>query len=265
MSRIMLEVLHKSALGKFKGSIVLVHGAWHGAWCWEDNFLPYYAEQAYDVYALSLSGHGGSTSHKNLTWLTVQDYVEDVWSVVKDIKGVTYLIGHSMGGYVVQKFLEKHGPSITKAVLIASVPSNGVVLKPIEIIKAMGFWSFMRMNLMLDLYQCVNTTGKVRTVCFTPEDAEELVDFTARRVKGESFLAYLEMLNKKFIRPKSITTPILVVSAGKDWFFPPVEQQVLVDTYQAHQLMYLDKPHNLFATEGWEQVAADIQRWLEVV
>ena len=31
-----------------------------GAWCWSDNFLPWFAEQGYDVHAISLRNHAGS-------------------------------------------------------------------------------------------------------------------------------------------------------------------------------------------------------------
>jgi pimeloyl-ACP methyl ester carboxylesterase len=258
-----LEIIKAKAKGQPKGSIVFIHGAWHGAWCWQDNFLPYFAAQGYDCYAPSLRGHGKSDSNKNLKWLTISDYTEDVLSVVKDLEGDVYIMGHSMGGYVVQKFLEDNGQLVKKGVLIASVPSNGAKLKPIEIIKAVGFSSFLKMNLMLDLIYCVNTPQKVRKLFFSDNTPNDFVDSAATKVQGESFFAYLGMLNKWLIKPKKITTPLLIVSAGKDWFFPPDEQAELVKTYQAPQNMYPDAPHNLFATEGWQKVAADIQVFLE--
>jgi hypothetical protein len=258
-----LEILHKAAKGTPKGNIVLVHGAWHAAWCWEPNFLPYFAEQGYNVYAPSMRAHGGSSSDKNLKWLKVTDYVADVWSVVRDLEGDTFLMGHSMGGYTVQKFLETYGHAVKKAVLIASVPPTGAINKPGEVIKIIGLWAFIKMNLMLDLYLCVNSARKVRALFFNPETSDDLVNYTAERVQGEAFLAYLDMLNKKFIHPEAIKTPILVVSGGRDWFFPPPEQANIVACYKAPQLMYPDKPHNLFATEGWAQVAADIQKFIE--
>jgi pimeloyl-ACP methyl ester carboxylesterase len=258
-----LEIITEKAKGQHKGSIVFVHGAWHGAWCWEDNFLPYFAAQGYDCYAPSLRGHGKSDSNKNLKWLKISDYVEDVLSVVKEIKGDVYIMGHSMGGYVVQKFLEDNGHLVKKGILIASVPSNGAKNKPGETIKAIGFGSFLKMNFTLDLVHCVNTPEKVRTLFFSPDTPDELVSFAATKVQSEAFLAYLDMLNKKLIKPEKIKTPLLVVSAGKDWFFPLDEQAVLVKTYNAPQKMYPNAPHNLFATEGWQQVAADIQQFLE--
>jgi pimeloyl-ACP methyl ester carboxylesterase len=259
----MLEIITEKAKGQSKGSIVFVHGAWHSAWCWQDNFLPFFAEQGYDCYAPSLRGHGKSNSNKNLKWLKISDYVEDVLSVIKDLKGDVFIMGHSMGGYVVQKFLEENGHLVKKGVLIASVPSNGAKLKPIEIIKAVGFSSFIKMNLMLDLIYCVNSPQKVRKLFFSDNTPNDFVDSAASKVQGESFFAYLAMLNKWFIKPKKIITPLLIVSAEKDWFFPPNEQVNLVKTYNAPQKMYPNAPHNLFATEGWQQVASDIQQFLE--
>jgi alpha-beta hydrolase superfamily lysophospholipase len=116
---------------------------------------------------------------------------------------------------------------------------------------------------MLDLVYCVNTIQKVRNIFFNPDTPVNIVNATASKVQGESFFAYLGMLNKWLIKPKKITTPLLIVSAGKDWFFPPDEQAELVKTYKAPQNMYPDAPHNLFAIEGWQKVAADIQVFLE--
>jgi len=34
--------------------ILFVHGMWHAAWCWAENFLPYFAQNGYRASALSL-------------------------------------------------------------------------------------------------------------------------------------------------------------------------------------------------------------------
>jgi hypothetical protein len=40
--------------------VLFVHAMFHGAWCWEEYFLPYFAQHRYVVHALSLCGHAGS-------------------------------------------------------------------------------------------------------------------------------------------------------------------------------------------------------------
>lgn len=97
---------------------------------------------------------------------------------------------------------------------------------------------------------CSNKPQKARTLFFNPDTSDIIVNAAASKLQGESFFAYLGMLNKWLIKPKKTTTPLLIVSAGKDWFFPPDEQTELVKTYKAPQKMYPDAPHNLFATEG---------------
>ena len=40
--------------------LLFVHGSYHGAWCWRERFLPYFAAAGWDCYAVSLRGQGGS-------------------------------------------------------------------------------------------------------------------------------------------------------------------------------------------------------------
>ncbi|NTV52837.1 MAG: hypothetical protein HGA76_07495, partial [Candidatus Firestonebacteria bacterium] len=55
-----LEVLsHLSSHPGARPPLILIHGICHGAWCWE-NYLDFFSKQGFDVYALSLRGHGAS-------------------------------------------------------------------------------------------------------------------------------------------------------------------------------------------------------------
>ncbi len=87
--------------------ILFVHGVWHAAWCWDEHFLPYFAEKGFTAYALSLRHHGKSQSTGSIRWIRGAEYVEDVAQVVEMIGQTPVLIGHSMGGYIVQKYLER--------------------------------------------------------------------------------------------------------------------------------------------------------------
>ena len=61
--------------------ILFVHGAWHAAWCWE-NFLPYFAQQGYPSYAVSLRGHGASEGRDKIRWHSAaHGYVADVTQI----------------------------------------------------------------------------------------------------------------------------------------------------------------------------------------
>jgi pimeloyl-ACP methyl ester carboxylesterase len=102
--------------------LLFVHGAFQGAWCWDVNFLDFFAERGFRVVALSFRGHGSSTVGKPLRLCSISDFVGDVASVAGTLKW-PILVGHSMGGFVVQKYLQEH--DAPAAVLLASVPPHG--------------------------------------------------------------------------------------------------------------------------------------------
>jgi alpha-beta hydrolase superfamily lysophospholipase len=43
-----------------RATVVLLHGASHGAWCWQDGFAQRLATRGISTLAASLRGHGGS-------------------------------------------------------------------------------------------------------------------------------------------------------------------------------------------------------------
>src|SRR4051794_13804378 len=77
-------------------TIVLVHCAWHGAWCW-DRVLPPLREKGHAVVAIDLPGHG-------LDPRPLGDLHGDaaaVCDVLDTIDGDVVLVGHSYGGAVI--------------------------------------------------------------------------------------------------------------------------------------------------------------------
>ena len=74
-----LEVIHHPAQGQAHLTpLLFIHGKWHGAWCWQEHFLPYFAGKGYECAALSLRGHGNSEGRERIGWHTIADYVADV-------------------------------------------------------------------------------------------------------------------------------------------------------------------------------------------
>jgi pimeloyl-ACP methyl ester carboxylesterase len=122
-----LEVIGSEAIGQPRPtSLLFVHGAWHGAWCWAEHFLPFFAEAGYPVRALSLRGHGGSGGRERLRWTRLDEYVADGAAVASTLPGPPLLVAHSMGGAVAQRYLERHRAA--GMVLLAPVPPHGAAL-----------------------------------------------------------------------------------------------------------------------------------------
>ena len=85
-----------------KPPILLVHGAWHGAWCWEETYLDYFADAGHETWAMDLRGHGGSGNTKPFRLTTIGDYIKDVLAAIAEMPSPPIVIGHSMGGLVCQ-------------------------------------------------------------------------------------------------------------------------------------------------------------------
>jgi pimeloyl-ACP methyl ester carboxylesterase len=108
----MLEVVDKgSATDSHPVSLLFVHGTWHAAWCWDEHFLDFFADKGYRAVALSLRGHGASSLSKPLKSCSIADYLDDVHAVVGKLGSPPVLIGHSVGGFIVHKYLESHDGS----------------------------------------------------------------------------------------------------------------------------------------------------------
>lgn len=119
MSGIRLEVLSRRPKGAVRPTpLLFVHGAYSSARIWEPFFLPYFADHGYAVHAVSLRGHGGSEIRGRLAAARLRDYVSDVAEAAQRLETPPAVIGHSMGGMVVQHYLNI-GPA-PAAVLLAS-------------------------------------------------------------------------------------------------------------------------------------------------
>ena len=78
-------------------TFVLVHGAWHGAWCWR-RVIASLRSAGHVVFAPTLTGFGERV-HLTRSDLTIEDFATDIVNVIaaEELSDVT-LVGHSFGG-----------------------------------------------------------------------------------------------------------------------------------------------------------------------
>jgi pimeloyl-ACP methyl ester carboxylesterase len=104
---------------------VLIHGAWHGGWCWT-RLAPLLRGAGHVVYAPSLTGMG-ERKHLARPDLKLDDHILDVVQLLEmeDLEDVV-LVGHSYGGMVVTGAADRVPQRIGKLVYLdAFVPENG--------------------------------------------------------------------------------------------------------------------------------------------
>ncbi|MCC7466404.1 MAG: alpha/beta fold hydrolase [Saprospiraceae bacterium] len=122
---IVLIGLQTSLFGQNKEkTYLLVHGAWHGAWCW-NKVVPLMTNKGYKVKAIDLPSHGSDTT--NASSISLDDYVKKVTDTGKSIEGQIILVGHSMGGIVISQAAEHLGKhKVSKLIYLdAFLPKNG--------------------------------------------------------------------------------------------------------------------------------------------
>lgn len=238
--------------------LLLVHGAWHGAWCWEDNFIPYFTAAGYAVHALSLRGHGRSEGHEQLRRHAIADYVADVAAVAAALPAPPALIGHSMGGLVVQKYLERH--TAPAAVLLASVPTSGATGAALRVLRHHPA-QFAKINLRLSLYPVVETPALAHHYLFSPTTPPDVVAAVHPKLQDESYRAFLDMM-LRLPRPKRVRAPVRVLGGVEDNIFPPGEIERTARAYGTTATLYPGMGHNLMHEPGWEAVAAGVLAWL---
>ncbi len=256
-----LEIISKKAKGVARSApILFVHGAWHGAWCWEKHFLPYFAENGYTSYALSLRGHGRSERPAHFRWMRIADYVTDVSQVVSQIPEKAILVGHSMGGLVVQKYLETH--TATAAVLLASVPVKGVLKTALRI--ALRHPSaFAKANLIWSLYPIIGTPNLTKEAFFSSEISPGKLNEYFRLMQDESYLAFLDMMLFNLPNPTKVSTDLLVIGAKDDIIFLPDEIEATAAAYGTKPEIFGGMAHDMMLEDGWQAVANRILQWLD--
>lgn len=253
-------ITEKPETGKRPAPLLFVHGAWHGAWCWEEHFLPYFASHGYSAHALSLRGHGGSPGGEHLRWARISDYVDDVAQVADAMETPPVVIGHSMGGLVVQKYLETH--HAPAAVLLASVPPAGALRTALSIARRHP-WAFLKANLSLSLYPVIGTPKLAREAFFAENISTEKLAGHFERLQNESYRAFLDMLFFNLPKPERVSTNILVLGAEKDTIFTPYEIEATAKAYRAAPEIWAGMAHDMMLEDSWQSVADRIIEWLD--
>jgi pimeloyl-ACP methyl ester carboxylesterase len=109
-------------------TFVLVHGAWHGGWCWR-RVADLLQKQGHKVFTPTMTGLG-ERSHLIDAKVNLATHITDIVNVIKweGLRDIV-LVGHSYGGCIISGVAEEMGGSIGSIVFLdAFVPENGDTL-----------------------------------------------------------------------------------------------------------------------------------------
>jgi len=236
--------------------ILLQHGAWHGAWCWV-HWLDYLPALGYETHAISLPGHGHSTRQKHINLYTLGEYVRTLAREVEAISPRPVVVGHSMGGGIVQKYLEDH--CLPGAVLLAPLPASGMLGMMARFMRRHPA-AMLKGALTLDSYRWVGTPELARELFFGPETTVDAPRFHEQLVH-ESTTAGLQ-LALPFAGLNDIPSPVLVLAGERDAVFTLAEEKKTAAKYHAKFVTFKGQGHDLMLEPAWQQVADTVDRWI---
>lgn len=266
MTQHQLEILSRPSAESHPGRppLLFIHGAYTAAWCWAEHFLPFFAAAGFDCHALSLSGHAGSRRRDHLDHYSIDDYVADVAEATQRLALPPVLIGHSMGGFVVQKYLENHPAAA--AVLMCSVPPQGLAASAFSML-------FSRPNLLVELNRLM-TGGQValdtlkEALFAQPVTVDDLARYL-KMAQPESHRAIWDMMLFNLPRTSRVLAQLpggraalLVVGAGRDMIIPASLVDMTARSYGTTAILHAGLGHGLMLERDWRIPAQHLADWL---
>jgi pimeloyl-ACP methyl ester carboxylesterase len=247
-----LELLHRQpAEDTGRPPLLFVHGLGHGAWCWE-HWLAAAAEAGWPATAVSLRGHGGSPGR--LRTARLSQYVDDVITTAGSLPSPPVLVGHSMGGLVVQQALARY--AARAAVLVAPVPATPAVA---------SLAAIARQHPLDALRIVVGGSLPLRPEYLFAELPPDEAQVHAGRCSGESAVVQYQLLLHRPAGPPLGAPPVLVLATPGDRLIPVRGVRSTARRYGADVQEFPGMGHDLMLDRRWREPCDAMLRWLEGV
>lgn len=246
---------------RFDTPIFMQHGMWHGAWCWQ-QWQELFAEWGWESHAISLPGHAGSPTQRPNYFCTLDYYLRFLKTEVERLPHKPILMGHSMGGALIQWYLKYVGDDLPAAVLVTSWAAKG------NDQNGGGRLWLQRDPLGVLL---VLLTGSAQFFIRSPKLAAELLissnslytsqELYARLSPESSWVLYQH--NPPLWRPLvQVKTPLLWLAGEIDTTITVENSRVSAEHYGADFVVVPKAAHNVMMEHNYHETAETIRNWL---
>jgi pimeloyl-ACP methyl ester carboxylesterase len=111
---------------EFPKNYVLLHGAWHGSWCWY-KIARHIENLGHNAITPDLPGH--HLNKYRIKDISLKSYVDYIENLICAIRPPVVLVGHSMAGVVVTQVAENIPNKIERLIYISGfIPRDGASL-----------------------------------------------------------------------------------------------------------------------------------------
>ena len=257
--------------------MMLIHGAWLSSASWA-NFAGYFSSRGFDVSAPEWPRKEGDVAElrenaDELEGLGLTEIVDHYEAEIRTLDEPPILIGHSFGGLIVELLLDR---GLGRAgVAMSPAPPKGILVLPFSSLKAASpaLAHPSRWHGVVPLTLEEFTYGFVNT--FSPDEAAAAYEQYAVPESGQIFyeagFANFHLHPPTEVHFKSSErAPLLIIGADKDHTVPASLSEKQYKKYekseaQTDYIEFADRPHLMMVAEGWEEIAAAIESWLDGV
>jgi pimeloyl-ACP methyl ester carboxylesterase len=257
--------------------LMLIHGAWLSSRSWE-TFADYFGKRGFAVSAPEWPRKEGDVEElreeaEELKGLGITEIVDHYEEQIRALDDPPVLIGHSFGGLIVELLLDR---GLGRAgVAISPAPPKGILVLPFSSLKAAApaLAHPSKRNGIVTLSLEEFTYGFVNT--FSPEEASAAYERYAvpetGRIFYEAGLANFHLNPPTEVHFKSgERAPLLIVGLGEDNTVPASLSRKQYEKYERSPaetefVEFKGRPHLAMAADGWEEIAASIDSWLDGV
>lgn len=99
-------------------TFILIHGAWHGAWCWY-KVVPLLRRAGHEVIAPDLPSLGRDATP--VDQVSLASWTEHLCQVVDALPGPVILVGHSRGGLLLSTIAERRPVRVAHLVYVTAI------------------------------------------------------------------------------------------------------------------------------------------------
>ncbi|MEO8223884.1 MAG: alpha/beta fold hydrolase [Gammaproteobacteria bacterium] len=221
-------------------TVVLVHGAWHGGWCWR-HLAPLLRARGHEVLAPDLPGHGNDAAE--LSTQTLESYARKVGDAVRTSGDDVILVGHSLGGLVISAVAEELPERLRRLVYVtAFLPRDGDSL--VRICSADPDNPLNTASLRTPDGKCVTVDPAQLATLFYADCPSDDVAFAATHVGPEPIAVMFETV--KVTTERFGRVPRAYVHCSRDVVLPPFLQQQMVAASPCEKVLTLQTGHSPF-------------------
>lgn len=242
--------------------LLLIHGAYCGAWVWRHYFIPYFESQGWHGVAVSLRGHGQSEGFTTLDLFGVNDFVDDAEQVLHSMERPPIVIGHSMGGLIAQVLSARR--EVAGQILLVSVPPHGLaaaaqhmwyqdpsLLSQLGVVLTLGGWSI--------------NPNKVSDSLFSKDTPMTIRNQYLSLFQRESSRSAFEIMIPQILSAPTPLPPTLVMGGDNDPFIPVHEIEATARFWGSEAHIIPGLPHAMMLDVHWEVAAKPIVEWLNAL